>query len=119
MKINLLNKVEIKVKRLRPKLKENNWYVKDYELFMKLNGGDKTFPIQPNYPCLEDKVFNSKIINASYFYQDLFIAKQIYLKKPVRHIDIGSRIDGFVAHVATFREIEVFDLRNKETRIDR
>jgi SAM-dependent methyltransferase len=26
-------------------------------------------------------------------------------------VDVGSRIDGFVAHVAAFREIEVFDIR--------
>jgi len=26
-------------------------------------------------------------------------------------VDIGSRVDGFVAHVASFREIEVFDVR--------
>ncbi|MDB5798483.1 MAG: hypothetical protein JWP36_2385 [Paucimonas sp.] len=26
-------------------------------------------------------------------------------------MDVGSRIDGFVAHVASFREIEVFDIR--------
>ena len=28
-----------------------------------------------------------------------------------RHVDIGSRLDGFVAHVASFREIEVLDIR--------
>ena len=28
-------------------------------------------------------------------------------------VDIGSRIDGFVAHVASFREIEVLDLGRK------
>ncbi|UWU16177.1 DUF268 domain-containing protein [Rhizobium sullae] len=32
-------------------------------------------------------------------------------RKPERHIDVGSRIDGFVAHVASFREIEVFDFQ--------
>ena len=30
----------------------------------------------------------------------------------MRHVDIGSRIDGFVAHVASFREIEIMDVRN-------
>jgi SAM-dependent methyltransferase len=40
------------------------------------------------------------------------VAQEIYKAKPVRHADIGSRIDGFVAHAASFREIEVFDIRN-------
>ncbi len=32
-------------------------------------------------------------------------------------MDIGSRVDGFVAHVASFREIEVFDVRPITTQI--
>ena len=30
---------------------------------------------------------------------------------PKNILDIGSRIDGFVAHVSTFREIDVLDIR--------
>ena len=41
----------------------------------------------------------------------IFNSKLIYQNKPKRHIDIGSRIDGFVAHVASFRKIEVIDIR--------
>jgi hypothetical protein len=33
------------------------------------------------------------------------------MRNPTKHVDIGSRVDGFVAHVATFREIEAFDIR--------
>jgi hypothetical protein len=46
-----------------------------------------------------------------YFLQDVLVASYIYKKKPKRHIDIGSRIDGFVAHVASFRPIEIIDIR--------
>jgi len=46
-----------------------------------------------------------------YFHQDLLVAQFIYKKCPVRHIDVGSRIDGFVAHLATFREVDVVDYR--------
>ena len=31
---------------------------------------------------------------------------EIFGENPPRHIDIGSRVDGFVAHVAAFRKIE-------------
>ena len=50
-------------------------------------------------------------ITNHYFYQDLLVASYIFKNKPTKHIDIGSRIDGFVANVASFRKIEVFDLR--------
>jgi hypothetical protein len=46
-----------------------------------------------------------------YFLQDVLVASYIYKQKPKRHIDIGSRIDGFVAHVASFRPIEIIDIR--------
>lgn len=47
-----------------------------------------------------------------YFHQDLLVANFVYCNNPNRHIDVGSRIDGFVAHVASFREIEVLDIRH-------
>ena len=33
------------------------------------------------------------------------------IKRYKNHVSIGSRIDGFVAHVASYREIEVLDVR--------
>ena len=48
---------------------------------------------------------------SEYFWQDLYVARMIHAAQPQKHVDIGSRVDGFVAHVASFREIEVFDIR--------
>lgn len=45
------------------------------------------------------------------FYQNLHIAQRIYQNNPVRHIDIGSDVYSLVAHVASFREIEICDIR--------
>ena len=50
-----------------------------------------------------------------YFHQDLLVAKFIHQRNPNRHIDIGSRVDGFVAHVAAYRPIEVVDIRDLES----
>jgi len=35
----------------------------------------------------------------------------------LHHVDIGSRIDGFAAHLASFRSVEVFDIRPLEVNI--
>lgn len=73
--------------------------------------------ITKNYMMLsdyDDKAGNSK---GHYFHQDLLVANLIYEHKPNRHIDVGSRVDGFVAHVASFREIEVVDIRNLEKSV--
>jgi len=39
------------------------------------------------------------------------------MNSPERHLDIGSRTDGFVAHVAVFREIEVIDIREQKSKV--
>jgi len=46
-----------------------------------------------------------------YFFQDLWAARRIVAAKPARHVDIGSRIDGFVAHLLPFMDVEVVDMR--------
>jgi len=56
-------------------------------------------------------------IDSHYFNQDILVAQQIFRKNPVRHVDVGSRLDGFVSHVASFRSVEVFDLRPLKVEI--
>jgi SAM-dependent methyltransferase len=63
------------------------------------------------YPILLDKQDQSGKARGQYFYQDLYVANLIFKANPLRHVDIGSRIDGFIAHVASFRAVEVFDIR--------
>ncbi|MCF2444418.1 DUF268 domain-containing protein [Dyadobacter sp. CY345] len=62
-------------------------------------------------PFLGDRYEQGGDMKSIYFQQDLFVAQQVYKYNPVRHLDIGSRTDGFVAHIATFREIDVVDIR--------
>lgn len=62
-------------------------------------------------PQLSDRFDKSGVAGGHYFHQDLFVAQRIFECRPEKHVDIGSRIDGFVAHVASFREIEIFDIR--------
>jgi len=74
------------------------------------------WPIE-SYPILGDRYASSGTASGHYFHQDLLVARKIFLATPQRHVDIGSRVDGFVAHVASFREIEVFDIRPMEISI--
>jgi len=62
-------------------------------------------------PCLHDRYEEGGAIKNEYFWQDLIVAQLIYNANPSLHVDIGSRVDGFVAHLATFRNLEVFDVR--------
>ena len=69
------------------------------------------FPLLTSYPMLFEADAEGGTARGAYFWQDLLVAQRIARANPGRHLDVGSRIDGFVAHVASFREIEVMDIR--------
>jgi hypothetical protein len=87
-------------------------FVNDWQKFRKAYSGALTF-----MPCLHDRYEEGGTTKCEYFWQDLLVARWIFAAKPQRHVDIGSRVDGFVAHVASFRDIEVFDVRPISTQI--
>jgi GDP-L-fucose synthase len=65
------------------------------------------------YPVLSDAGPDSGAGTASghYFHQDLWAARKVRDAAPPVHFDVGSRIDGFVAHVLTFMPVTVLDIR--------
>lgn len=46
-----------------------------------------------------------------YFAQDIWCARKIFQNNPKEHYDIGSRLDGFIAHLLCFREVNYIDVR--------
>lgn len=63
------------------------------------------------YPVLSDYDDSAGVAKGHYFHQDLLVSQFVYEVNPPDHLDIGSRIDGFVAHVASFRQLDVVDIR--------
>lgn len=92
-------------------------YLKDYIKILKQLRSNRDFKKISLFPQLKDRKDSGGVISGHYFHQDLLVARKIFLSKPQKHIDIASRVDGFVAHVAVFREIEVFDIRPIESKI--
>jgi len=94
-------------------------FLRDYSVFRSLQSesGDHPFAMGKMYPCLADDKENSGTASGAYFHQDLLVANRVFCNAPQRHVDVGSRIDGFVAHVACFRQIEVFDIRPLESKL--
>ena len=70
-----------------------------------------------NYPILTDFKDSAGVMSGHYFHQDLAVAQKIFEARPKRHVDVGSRIDGFVAHVAAFRAIEIIDIRVVNSKV--
>lgn len=87
-------------------------FARDWRKFRRGYDGPLTL-----LPCLHDWSEEGGATKNEYFWQDLLVARWIFEVRPHRHVDVGSRVDGFVAHVASFREIEVFDVRPIRTQI--
>lgn len=94
------------------KLKNWDWFRRTREEFVARGG-----IIDFIYPIWSDLSDNAGTNKGHYFHQDLLVANLISQANPIRHIDVGSRVDGFVAHVAAFREIEVLDIRHLEPSV--
>lgn len=81
-------------------------YSRDKKLFKELGG-----QITSEYPILGEHEKPAGSFGGHYFHQDLLVASMVFSANPLRHVDVGSSIEGFVSHVASFRSIEVFDIR--------
>lgn len=92
-------------------LKNPGWYYKDLKELKKQKGADTTFEFGRKFPILSEKFDEGGIMKGHYFHQDLYIARLIFEANPQKHLDIGSRTDGFIAHVAAYRKIELVDIR--------
>jgi hypothetical protein len=61
--------------------------------------------------ALRDRFLAAGNADGHYFWQDLIVAQRVYVDGPVDHLDVGSRIDGFITHLAVFMKVYVMDIR--------
>lgn len=94
------------------------YYFKDYYQIKNQKGIDDKFFFGKRFPILNERFAEAGTMSGDYFHQDLLVARKIYQNNPQKHVDIGSRIDGFVAHVAVFRQIEIIDIRGQKSRVN-
>ena len=68
-------------------------------------------------PVLNDFSAQAGSADGHYFWQDLICAKWIHELAPSSHLDVGSRVDGFLAHLLSFRSVTLVDVRPLEIQI--
>ena len=91
---------------------EQTFFEDDKERYTELNTRDN-FRIQEQYmwPIITDKYAMAGSID-NYFWQDLWAARLIYKSGIKMHFDIGSRIDGFIAHLLSMDiDVSLIDIR--------
>ena len=92
---------------------------KDLEIYNKLNTREN-FKVDEQYlwPVIYDKYAPAGSIG-NYFWQDLWAAKLIYNSGIKEHFDIGSRIDGFIAHLlAAGIDVTLIDIREFPVEVE-
>lgn len=93
-------------------------FLSDLQAYRKADGQDSfRLSLSHLYPILSDYADAAGTAKGHYFFQDLWVAQQIYAAKPGIHLDVGSRIDGFVAHLLTFMPVTVVDIRPLQSEI--
>jgi len=93
------------------------YFFKNLKELKKQKASDTTFPFGIKIPILGDRFAEAGTMKGHYFHQDLYVAKQIFQAKPIKHLDIGSRIDGLVTHIAVFRSIDIMDIRAQNSKV--
>ena len=109
----------IDLKRLAYAIVSLPLFVRDIFRYRRMAKPEGRFPLRLSqiYPCLPDYRDASGTASGHYFHQDLLVARKIIARAPGRHIDIGSRVDGFVAHLLCVMPVECVDIRPLESKI--
>lgn len=91
-------------------LRNANAYNKQYK---QCRDTGKPFPLKVinNYPCLYERFKEAGSVTKHYFFQDLWAAGKVYESGVERHFDIGSSLEGFVAHCLSFTKVVMLDIR--------
>lgn len=100
-------------------LTEGTFAEEDANLYSKLNQRPQ-FAIQKkhNWLIIRDKYAFAGTAN-NYFFQDLWAARLILRSKVKKHFDIGSRLDGFIAHLlAADIDVTMIDVREFPEKIE-
>ena len=58
-----------------------------------------------------DRFSDAGSLTWHYFWQDLWAAANLFQGDVRDHVDVGSRVDGFIAHVLPFCRVTVIDIR--------
>jgi SAM-dependent methyltransferase len=82
------------------------------------DGGGFPLEMRSLDPIMNDYEDSAGTASGHYFHQDLWAARKVYGARPEHHVDIGSRIDGFVAHLLTFMSVTVVDVRPLTSEIE-
>lgn len=114
----LLRRIGAPVYRSGQRLVRAPRFARELRRYAALADGGR-FPLRTAdlFPILTDYDEQAGEVAGHYFHQDLWAARKVFERRPASHLDIGSRLDGFVAHVLSFMPVTVVDIRPLDSTI--
>lgn len=94
-------------------------FMSDCSRYNSMNN-DISFQINADnvMPAYEEEA-QAGSLDEHYFLQDIWMARQIRLRGVREHYDVGSRVDGFIAHLLSMDiEVTLIDIRCLDIQID-
>jgi SAM-dependent methyltransferase len=105
-----------------PRALVNHWrgvpfFVRNLIAYQRSRNDDFPISLSDLYYTSHERFAPAGSARGHYFHQDLWAARQLYERRVKRHVDVGSRVDGFVAHILPFCDVEYVDIRPLDVRI--
>ena len=106
------------IKRVFPTPSKICRFIRDFRTYNKANTRQEfRATLRHAFPVIWDWNRNASKMGY-YFWQDLWAARKIFQVKPSEHYDIGSRVDGFIAHVLPFMPVTMIDIRPLPQKVE-
>lgn len=101
---------------LDPRVVVNKWrglpaYVANMARYRAVSSG--AFRLRPAelYYTTHERYAAAGTVRTHYFHQDLWAARHLFDRGVRCHVDVASRVDGFIAHLLPFCKVEYVDIR--------
>ncbi|MBX7190671.1 MAG: DUF268 domain-containing protein [Sandaracinaceae bacterium] len=92
------------------------WYARTLRDYARRS--HEEIPALDLHPAWLDRAQAAGTASGHYFHQDLWAARQVFRSGVDDHVDVGSRVDGFVAHCASFAPVTYVDIRPFGTPVE-
>ncbi len=124
MKSEIIVRIIRKIRALFTK--ERQYYSPFFQRSVKVykkkwTGPEFKFNKKDSFPITTEYNKCAGVVDSHYFFQDIYFAKIINQNSPKVHYDIGSRVDGFIAHLLSaqiIQKIILIDIRPFPIQVD-
>ncbi len=94
-----------------------SWFLSCYRKWQREAAPEWQAHLVEIKPRLRDRHESAGAARGHYFLQDIWAAQWVHRHAAAEHVDVGSRVDGFVAHVASFKPVKYVDIRSLPTQV--